>query len=222
MLAWRPRRRIGPGVSCQRRKRRRCRGATRPRAVPQSARSWQRRPPRLPLRIMSNLLPVAQPVGATSGRWERRDKFHLAGITGFVLLLNVVGWSVLTLAVAPQNFALGRSGVYGVGLGVTAFLLGVRHAFDADHIAVIDNTTRKLVGEGKAALGVGFWFSLGHSTVVFGAALLRALGADADAWTGGKRRGWNVPDPDRPDEPRLGGRHRPGVPRNADRGTGRG
>jgi len=91
---------------------------------------------------MSNLLPVAQPVRATSSRWERRDKFHLAGITGFVLLLNVVGWSVLTLAVAPQNFALGRSGVYGVGLGVTAFLLGVRHAFDADHIAVIDNTAR--------------------------------------------------------------------------------
>ncbi len=132
---------------------------------------------------MSNLLPVAQPVRATSSRWERRDKFHLAGITGFVLLLNVVGWSVLTLAVAPQNFALGRSGVYGVGLGVTAFLLGVRHAFDADHIAVIDNTTRKLVGEGKAALGVGFWFSLGHSTVVFGAALLLALGARAMAGT---------------------------------------
>jgi len=59
----------------------------------------------------------------------------------------------------------------------------VRHAFDADHIAVIDNTTRKLVGEGKAALGVGFWFSLGHSTVVFGAALLLALGARAMAGT---------------------------------------
>src|SRR6478752_2177546 len=179
MLAWRPHRRIGPGIAVSTVHAETMPGATRPRAVPQSARSWQRRPPRLPLRIMSNLLPVAQPVRATSSRWERRDKFHLAGITGFVLLLNVVGWSVLTLAVAPQNFALGRSGVYGVGLGVTAFLLGVRHAFDADHIAVIDNTTRKLVGEGKAALGVGFWFSLGHSTAVFGAALLLALGARA-------------------------------------------
>ena len=125
---------------------------------------------------MSNVLPVEQPERPTRGHWERRDRVHLAGITGVVILLNVVGWSVLILAVAPQNFSLGRSGVYGVGLGVTAFLLGVRHAFDADHIAVIDNTTRKLVGEGQTALGVGFWFSLGHSTVVFGAALLLALG----------------------------------------------
>jgi high-affinity nickel-transport protein len=128
---------------------------------------------------MSNLLPVAQPEQPTSRRWERRDKFHLAGITGFVILLNVVGWSVLTLAVAPQNFALGRSGVYGVGLGVTAFLLGVRHAFDADHIAVIDNTTRKLVGEGTRSASAGFWFSLGHSSVVFGLAFLLAIGVRA-------------------------------------------
>ncbi|MET1022365.1 MAG: HoxN/HupN/NixA family nickel/cobalt transporter [Arthrobacter sp.] len=132
---------------------------------------------------MSNLLPAAQPDRSTGSRWGRRDKLHLAGIAGFVILLNVVGWGVLVLAVAPQNFALGRAGVFGAGLGVTAFLLGVRHAFDADHIAVIDNTTRKLVGEGQAALGVGFWFSLGHSTVVFGAALLLALGVRAFAGT---------------------------------------
>jgi high-affinity nickel-transport protein len=132
---------------------------------------------------MSNVLPVAQPDQPTGSRWDRRDKLHLAGITGFVILLNVTGWGVLILAVAPQNFTLGRAGVYGVGLGITAFLLGVRHAFDADHIAVIDNATRKLVGEGKTALGVGFWFSLGHSTIVFGAALFLALGAQALAGT---------------------------------------
>jgi high-affinity nickel-transport protein len=128
---------------------------------------------------MSNGLPVARPDPLTGSQWDRRDKVHLAGITGCIILLNVTGWGVLILAVAPQNFTFGRAGVYGVGLGVTAFLLGVRHAFDADHIAVIDNTTRKLVGEGKTALGVGFWFSLGHSTVVFGAALFLALGAQA-------------------------------------------
>jgi len=55
-------------------------------------------------------------------------------------------------------------------------MLGVRHAFDADHIASIDNTTRKLVGEGKPSVSAGFWFSLGHSSVVFGAALLLVLG----------------------------------------------
>lgn len=112
-------------------------------------------------------------------RWDRQDKIGLAGMAGFVLLLNVVGWAVLIFAVAPSDYVLGGTEVYGVGLGVTAFLLGVRHAFDADHIAVIDNTTRKLVGEGKSGLGVGFWFSLGHSSVVFGASLLIVLGVDA-------------------------------------------
>ena len=113
----------------------------------------------------------------TGRGWTERDRWHIAGMSGFVLLLNVVGWGVLVFAVAPHEYAVG-TGVYGVGLGVTAFLLGVRHAFDADHIAVIDNTTRKLVGEGKPALGVGFWFSLGHSSVVFGAAALIAFGVE--------------------------------------------
>ena len=55
-------------------------------------------------------------------------------------------------------------------------MLGVRHAFDADHIASIDNTTRKLVGEGKPSVSAGFWFSLGHSSVVFAASLLLVAG----------------------------------------------
>jgi len=104
------------------------------------------------------------------------DRRSLAGMVATVLLLNVVGWGVLLLVVAPQRLAVGDAGVFGVGLGVTAFLLGVRHAFDADHIAAIDNTTRRLVGEGRPALSVGFWFSLGHSSVVFGLSLLLALG----------------------------------------------
>lgn len=115
--------------------------------------------------------------------WDRNDRLHLAGMVGFVLALNLVGWTVLVAAVAPQDLSLGKEGVYGVGLGITAFLLGVRHAFDADHIAVIDNTTRKLVGEGKAGLGVGFWFSLGHSSVVIVAAVLLAIGVEAVSGT---------------------------------------
>jgi high-affinity nickel-transport protein len=59
---------------------------------------------------------------------------------------------------------------------VTAYTLGMRHAFDADHIAAIDNTTRKLMGEGQRPLSVGFWFSLGHSSVVFVLAFLLTLG----------------------------------------------
>jgi high-affinity nickel-transport protein len=55
----------------------------------------------------------------------------------------------------------------------------MRHAFDADHIAAIDNTTRKLVGAGERPLSVGFFFSLGHSSVVFGLAVLLNFGIRA-------------------------------------------
>ncbi len=127
-------------------------------------------------------LPTAlTPTTHRPARWGGADRRSLASMAGVVLLLNLVGWGVLLLAVAPQQLAVGSTGVFGVGLGVTAFLLGVRHAFDADHIAVIDNTTRKLVGERRPALSVGFWFSLGHSSVVFGLSLLLALGLRAVA-----------------------------------------
>ncbi|MDX1874881.1 HoxN/HupN/NixA family nickel/cobalt transporter [Mycolicibacterium sp. 120266] len=114
-------------------------------------------------------------------RFDRADWISIAGIASVVAALHVFGWAVLVFGVAPQHITLGSAGVFGVGLGVTAYLLGARHAFDADHIAVIDNTTRKLVGEGTRSLSAGFWFSLGHSSVVFGLALLLALGVRAVA-----------------------------------------
>ena len=100
-------------------------------------------------------------------------------MTALVVLLHAAGWGVLVIGVVPQNIALGNQGVFGTGLGLTAYLLGVRHAFDADHIAVVDNTTRKLVGDGRRALSGGLWFSLGHSSVVFGLSLLLAVGLRA-------------------------------------------
>ncbi len=112
-------------------------------------------------------------------RLDRADWTAIAGMGVVVLFLHLFGWGVLVFGVAPQHITLGSTGVFGVGLGMTAYLLGVRHAFDADHIAVIDNTTRKLVGEGKRSLSAGFWFSLGHSSVVFGLAFLLALGVKA-------------------------------------------
>ncbi|WP_205859608.1 HoxN/HupN/NixA family nickel/cobalt transporter [Phycicoccus flavus] len=115
-------------------------------------------------------------MSTTTARWTSAERRTLAWMAAVVLVLNVVGWGVLLLVVAPAGYELGGAGVFGVGLGVTAFLLGARHAIDADHIAVIDNTTRKLVGEGKKALDTGFWFALGHSSVVFGLAFLIALG----------------------------------------------
>lgn len=120
---------------------------------------------------------AAQSSGAVS--FDRTDWTSIAGMAAVVLALHAFGWGVLVLGVAPQHITLGSAGVFGVGLGVTAYLLGVRHAFDADHIAVIDNTTRKLVGEGRRSVSTGFWFSLGHSSVVFGLALLLALGVRA-------------------------------------------
>jgi high-affinity nickel-transport protein len=113
---------------------------------------------------------------AVPGNFSAHDRRSIAGMSVFVLLLHVVGWGVLVFAVAPQAYRLGGTDVFGVGVGLTAYMLGVRHAFDADHIASIDNTTRKLVGEGRSAVSTGFWFSLGHSSVVFAAALLLVLG----------------------------------------------
>ena len=72
-----------------------------------------------------------------------------------------------------------RGGSVRGGAGVTAFTLGMRHAFDADHIAAIDNTTRKLMSEGQKPVSVGFWFALGHSSVVFALVLLLSMGVRA-------------------------------------------
>jgi nickel/cobalt transporter (NiCoT) family protein len=109
-----------------------------------------------------------QQLGADlSGReWAR-----LAAMFAFILAINTAGWGIYVLAVMPHHFNYqgeGGSRGLGVGLGVaiTAWFLGFRHAFDADHISCIDNTTRKLMADGKRPLGSGFFFSFGHSTVV--------------------------------------------------------
>jgi high-affinity nickel-transport protein len=113
---------------------------------------------------------------------ERREALLMAVA---LVALTAAGWLVLTLLVAPQGYALDDTSVFGVGLGLTAFLLGMRHAFDADHIAAIDNTTRKLLAErppgGRRPLSVGFWFALGHSSVVLVLVALIAAGINAIA-----------------------------------------
>lgn len=104
-----------------------------------------------------------------------REWARLGAMFAVVAGLHVIGWGTLVFVVAPQHFGVGDK-VLGVGVGLTAYALGLRHAFDADHIAAIDNTTRKLMDVGQRPLGVGFFFSLGHSTVVFGLALLISVG----------------------------------------------
>ena len=110
----------------------------------------------------------------------RDEWIRVGGMAAFVIALHVIGWFTLVGIVAPQHYSIGEKS-FGIGIGVTAYTLGMRHAFDADHIAAIDNTTRKLMGEGKRPLSVGFWFSLGHSSVVFVLALLLSLGVTAVA-----------------------------------------
>jgi len=95
-----------------------------------------------------------------------------------VVGLNVAGWVMLAVAVSG-HFHISKTETFGFTTGILAYTLGMRHAFDADHIAAIDNTTRKLVSDGKRPLSVGFFFSLGHSSVVFALALLLNFGIRA-------------------------------------------
>jgi high-affinity nickel-transport protein len=117
----------------------------------------------------------------TRGDWR-----SLGGMTGFIILLHVVGFGVLLGFVTPKHFALGGDNpVFSVGVGILAYTFGLRHAFDADHIAAVDNATRKLLADQSAGrldrkpLSVGFWFSLGHSTIVFTLSLLLSAGVKA-------------------------------------------
>src|SRR5262245_22713304 len=108
-------------------------------------------------------------------RWKhtltRAEWLRLGAFGAAVALLHALGWG-LFLFYSPTNPAL-------AGLGVLAYTFGLRHAFDADHIAAIDNTTRRLLYERQRPLGVGFFFSLGHSSIVFALATALAVGTHA-------------------------------------------
>ena len=104
--------------------------------------------------------------------------WRLGSMLAVIVALHLVGWITLVFIVDPERLSLGGK-AFGIGVGLTAYTLGMRHAFDADHIAAIDNTTRKLMSDGQRPLAVGFFFSLGHSTVVFALALLLATGIKA-------------------------------------------
>src|SRR6201987_5971235 len=94
-----------------------------------------------------------------------RDRLGVVALFAAIALLHAVGFGTLLLVVAPHHYQVGQQ-IVGFGLGLTAYTFGLRHAFDADHIAAIDNTTRKLMADGKKPKAVGFWFAMGHSMTV--------------------------------------------------------
>jgi high-affinity nickel-transport protein len=110
------------------------------------------------------------------GTMSRTERSRVLVMYGSIAAMHVVGFGIFVRYVLPAHYKL-----FGVGLSVTAYTLGLRHAFDADHISAIDNTTRKVIGDrlgtGKPRpFGFGYFFSLGHSTivVVMGVALIVA------------------------------------------------
>ena len=122
---------------------------------------------------MSNIIGPLYPVGGEGTRsrvaFSRIEWRSLSGFYGFIVLLHAAGWG-LYLHYAGSHPAL-------VGLGFTAYLFGLRHAFDADHIAAIDDTVRYMLQKGRQPLGLGFYFALGHSTVVLALSVAAALAA---------------------------------------------
>jgi high-affinity nickel-transport protein len=109
----------------------------------------------------------------TRDEWRR-----MSAMFGFILFLHVSG-ALLMWKATTGNYELADGTLFGWGTAALAYTLGMRHAFDADHISAIDNTTRKLMSEGQRPLAVGFFFSLGHSSVVFALAMLLNFGIKA-------------------------------------------
>jgi nickel/cobalt transporter (NiCoT) family protein len=93
----------------------------------------------------------------------------VAGLYAFLAVAHLALWGVAAVTLRAYPVLLGTA--------FLAYSFGLRHALDADHIAAIDNVTRKLMQQGKRPAGVGFYFSLGHSTVVFALSAAVAAGA---------------------------------------------
>jgi high-affinity nickel permease len=102
-------------------------------------------------------------------KFERHELPALLGVLGFVTLLHVLGWGLFIYYNSQPSFHRltdSHGALIYAGAGALAYGFGLRHAFDADHISAIDDTTRLMLAKGKKPLGVGLFFSLGHSSIV--------------------------------------------------------
>jgi high-affinity nickel-transport protein len=120
-----------------------------------------------------------QPTAATAVKGvaglSSEEKKRLGAMFGVIFFL-LIGGTLLMWAATSGHYKLSDGTLFGWGTGFLALTLGMRHAFDADHISAIDNTTRKLMSEGQRPMGVGFFFSLGHSSVVTVLAIILNFG----------------------------------------------
>ena len=128
-------------------------------------------------------------------KFEREELPRLFGVLGTVVFLHILGWGLFAhFNSDPKYYQItdGSGALIYAGAGALAYGFGLRHAFDADHIVAIDDTTRIMLAKGKKPLGVGLFFSLGHSTVVLAlsvgiafAATKTSIFKDAFSSTGG-------------------------------------
>lgn len=127
---------------------------------------------------LPNLSPARELAKSPVLRWNRADWLAVLAYSTIIIAMHALGFALLIFVIVPAHLEVG-SRAFGLGLGLTAYVFGMRHAFDADHIAAIDNTTRKLMADGQRPKSVGFWFALGHSMTVFGMTAVVAAGAGA-------------------------------------------
>ena len=123
-----------------------------------------------------NVIVNPKPSTALRNRLNPAEWRRLYAMFGFIAFLHIAGALLMWAATNNASYQLSDGALFGWGTAALAYTLGMRHAFDADHISAIDNTTRKLMSEGQRPLAVGFFFSLGHSSVVFALAMLINFG----------------------------------------------
>ena len=109
---------------------------------------------------------IGQMVRRSFAAMSPQERARVIAMYGVIAGLHVLGFFIFFVFVVPSHY----QGL-GIGVSILAYTLGLRHAFDADHISAIDNTTRKVLGERQGTgqprpFGFGFFFSLGHSTIV--------------------------------------------------------
>jgi high-affinity nickel-transport protein len=120
--------------------------------------------------------PTTTPLSGSTAKGLSRDERRRLGAMFGVIFFLLIGGTLLMWAATSGHYKLADGALFGWGTGFLALTLGMRHAFDADHISAIDNTTRKLMSEGKRPMSVGFFFSLGHSSVVTALAIILNFG----------------------------------------------